>query len=116
MLDLAGHPEVLVDDYCFDAVRGVRFVPDPFERPAAPVVDGSARTRRRACSSRPWQWNEEAGRWEAQYENFLVAGDRLADHETRAGLRMLAVSPDGRTWTRPELGAVAYAGSTSTTS
>ena len=112
VLDLTGHPEVLVDDYCFDAVRGVRFVPDPFERPAAPVVDGSAAHEEEGLQFTSVEWIEEAGRWEAHYENFLVAGDRLDDHDTRAGLRMLAVSPDGRTWTRPELGAVAYAGST----
>ena len=112
VLDLAGHPEVLVDGWCFDEVRGVRFAPDPFERPAAPVADGSAPHEEEGLQFISVQWNEDAGRWEAQYENFLVAGDRLHDHETRAGLRMLAVSEDGRAWTRPELGTVAYAGST----
>ena len=111
VLDLAGHPEVLVDGWCFDAVRGVHFVPDPFERPAAPVVDGSAPHEEEGLQFTSLAWNGNAGRWEAEYENFLVAGDRLDDHETRAGLRMLAVSSDGRRWTRPELGAVAYAGS-----
>ena len=112
VLDLAGHPEALVDGWCFDAVRGVRFVPDPFERPPAPVVDGSAPHEEEGLQFTSLGWNEDAGRWEAEYENFLVAADRQHDHETRAGLRMLAVSGDGRAWTRPALGAVAYAGST----
>ena len=112
VLDLAGHPEVLVDDYCFDAVHGVQFVPDPFERPKAPVVDGSAPHEEEGLQFTSLAWNADAARWEAEYQNFLVAGDRLSDHETRAGLRMLAVSGDGRTWTRPSLSAMAYGGST----
>ena len=112
VLDLRGHPQVLVDDYCFDAVRGVQFVPDPFERAPEPALDGSAPHEEEGLQFTALQWNQGANRWEAEYENFLVAGDRLADHETRAGLSMLAVSRDGRTWTRPTIGAVAYDGST----
>ena len=54
VLELAGFPEVLVDDYSFEEVEGVQFVPDTMDKNPAPWPPPPSPTTRRCLASSPW--------------------------------------------------------------
>ncbi len=112
VLELAGYPEVLVDDYSFEEAEGVQFVPDTMDKNPAPLAATTEPHDEEMLGLESVSWNEEAGRYEAVYRN---GGGRIEREETRgerSRLRMLLVSEDGESWEKPALGLVEYDGST----
>ena len=112
VLELAGYPEVLVDDFSFEEAEGVQFVPDTMDKNPAPLAATTEPHDEEMLGLESVDWNEEAGRYEAVYRN---GGGRIEREDTRrerSRLRMLLVSEDGENWEKPALGLVEYDGST----
>ncbi len=110
VLELAGHPEVLVDGYSFDVVDGVQFVPDQL-RKSGPVVSQTAAHENQCLGVSSITWNDEQQQFEAVYVNQYDLRERKATASQRVGLSMLAVSKDGDHWQKPDLGLIDYDGS-----
>jgi hypothetical protein len=111
-LELGGVPEVLVDDYCFEVVEGMRFLPAAIDNAPGPMIASTEPHENRGLYVESIDWNPERERYESVYRNALETWEDAPTGASRAGLRMLAVSPDGVRWEKPSLGRVAYAGST----
>ena len=112
-LELAGYPEVLVDDYCFEEVNGIQFVPDALDKhPDRPLVSPTEPHEEEMLSINSLAWNETAARYEAAYHNSGGRIERQDTHEERLHLKMLLISEDGEHWHKPTLGLVDYDGST----
>ena len=112
VLELAGYPEVLVDDYSFEEAEGVQFVPDTMDKNPAPLAATTEPHDEEMLGLESVTWNEEAGRYEAVYRNGGGRIEREDTREERSRLRMLLVSEDGESWEKPALGLVEYDGST----
>ncbi len=113
VLELAGHPEVLVDDYCFEAVNDIQFVPDALDKhPDRPLVSPTQSHEEEMLSIDSLAWNDGADRYEATYRNSGGRIERQDTHEERLHLKMLLISADGEQWHKPTLGLVDYDGST----
>ena len=111
-LELAGVPEVLVDDYSFEAVEGMRFLPAAIDNAPCPAFANTEPHENRGLYIDEIEWNASRARYECVYRNALETYEDAPTGAERTGLRMLAVSPDGIIWSKPRLGIVAYAGST----
>ena len=113
MLELAGYPEVLVDDYCFEEVNGIQFVPDALgKHPDRPLVSPTEPHEEEMLSLNSLTWNDSAAQYEATYHNSGGRIERQDTHEERLHLKMLLISEDGEHWHKPTLGLVDYGGST----
>ena len=112
VLELAGYPEVLVDDYSFDEVEGVQFVPDTLDKSPGPLAATTEPHDEEMLRIESIAWKEEAGRFEAVYANSGGRIERKDRREELGRLRMLQVSEDGESWEKPALGLVEYDGST----
>jgi len=102
-IDLSGRVEALVDDFVFARTEGVQFVPDPFEKAAGPLVTPTAPHEEEMLAVESIEWNGEARRFECVYANNGGRIDRKDTEPQREHLKMLAVSPDGRAWSKPSL-------------
>ena len=112
-LELAGYPEVLVDDYCFEEVNGIQFVPDALgKHPDRPLVSPTEPHEEEMLSLNSLTWNDSAAQYEATYHNSGGRIERQDTHEERLHLKMLLISEDGEHWHKPTLGLVDYGGST----
>ena len=69
VLELAGYPEVMVDDYSLEEVEGIQFVPDTMEKNPAPLAATTEPHEEEMLGLESVGWNEEAGRYEAVYRN-----------------------------------------------
>ena len=112
VLELAGYPEVLVDDYSFEEVEGIQFVPDTMDKNPAPLAATSEPHDEEMLGLESVGWKDEAGRYEAVYGNSGGRVERQETRDERSRLRMLLVSEDGEKWEKPALGLVEYDGST----
>ncbi len=112
VLELAGYPEVLVDDYSFEEVEGIQFVPDTMDKNPAPLAATSEPHDEEMLGLESVGWKDEAGRYEAVYGNSGGRVERQETRDERSRLRMLLVSEDGESWEKPALGLVEYDGST----
>ncbi len=113
VLELAGHPEVLVDDWSFDQVEGVQFVPDVLEKkPDEAIVTPTESHEEEMLSIESIEWNDSDRRYEAIYKNSGGRSERKETAHLRAHLKMLLISEDGEHWEKPKLGIVEYDGST----
>ena len=112
-IELAGSPEVMVDDYCFAEVEGIQFVPDGLaKQPDAPLVSPTEAHEEEMLSIDSLTWDDEDEQYEGVYHNGGGRVERQETHDDRAHLKMLLVSEDGEHWQKPQLGLVAYDGST----
>ena len=112
VLELAGYPEVLVDDYCFEAVNDIQFVPDALDKhPDRPLVSPTQSHEEEMLSMDSLTWNDGADRYEATYRNSGGRIERQDTHGEREHLKMLLISEDGERWDKPTLGLVDYDGS-----
>ena len=111
-LELGGVPEVLVDDYCFEVVEGMRFLPAAIDNAPGPMIASTEPHENRGLYVESIERNAERDRYECVYRNALETYEDAPTGAERAGLRMRAVSADGVEWEKPRLGLVDYAGST----
>ena len=111
-LELGGVPEALVDDYGFEVVEGMQFLPAAIDSPPGPAFGSTEPHENRGLYIDSIEWNADQERYECVYHNALETYEDAPTGASRAGLRMLAVSPDGEVWEKPRLGLVEYAGST----
>lgn len=110
-LELNGYPEVMVDDYSFEQAEGIHFVPDTLDKSGGPLVTFTEPHEEEFMTLESLSWNEEEKRYEGLYRNEHGRFERADSHESRAHLKMLLVSEDGRFWEKPKLGLVDYDGS-----
>ena len=111
-LALGGVPEVLVDDYSFEAVEGMRFLPAALDNAPGPMIASTEPHENRGLYIESIDWSAERERYECVYRNALETWEDAPTGASRKHLRMLAVSADGVRWEKPSLGRFAYAGST----
>lgn len=112
VIELAGHPEVLVDRWSFEQVEGITFLPDDLQRDEAPLVTPTGAHEEEMLAMQSLAWDESKQCYECIYANFGGRAERQATADSRAHLKMLLVSEDGQSWSKPRLGRVEYDGST----
>ena len=102
VLELAGYPEVLVDDYCFEAVNDIQFVPDALDKhPDRPLVSPTQEHEEEMLSIDSLTWDDGADRYEATYGNSGGRIERQETHGEREHLKMLLISEDASSGTSP---------------
>ena len=112
-LELGGVPEVLVDDYCFEVVEGMRFLPAAIDNAPGPMIASTEPHENRGLYVESIERNAERERYESVYRNALETYEDAPTGAERAGLRMRRGQPGRRPSGRSRASASwTYAGST----